>query len=592
MKLDIEILTGKRKGTRLILEEGRGAAEALPYLLETEAVSISLYVNEPWTKVNLLLENVTVELYSSGLCENGCYCYQARPSFRKDGGLEALFYNYFGVAIFYVLLEQLDKCETVEFGQIEILARKASVAQIEKMVDYILREGEDDLLRSLGATRRGVGHSEAGNTPQRLLEHLDVNLQLLENLAPNILYSPLSILTTQLEMVSVSENTEILDQGITWLLENLSVLELAPDIDSAVFEYDFTYYAAKEIQTSVQKEGTDIYENRVIHGYLEKMLEFTQEIIRGFSDSKIPISLNSHDGYVSFFATMQQWMRKEGAVHIQRICQLQERIRRMQASFECKVPVRALDYTLPRFTQRVKANRYYAILFRSIYQWYTCNSINWQGRQFLMAIRSIPKLFELYALMTIRHWCRRNGVEHREAEAALWNGYVGSQQISLYYEPIYWMEGHVQASGKVVNIENRKWQNAKSDFLGKKRTGSYQCRSPDIVLEVVGACGEVTLIIMDAKYTTAKDAFVRDLPACTLKYVHGLACRGSKHIVSAMIILYPDEVDSYMDYRVKPYDVFGENAQIPILGAQALCAGDRDEKNSIDKLMRRILEIV
>lgn len=568
MILELEILTGSRQGHRIWMDSNVAPPENLPYILETEAISITLTADRDVDQANLVVDNTTINLRPTS---DNSRTFNAVPNRTPSNGFESLFFNYLGIVIFYAHLESDGNPTIEEVARLEVLARKASADQVRVMISFILDSEEEDLVGAQGPTKRSAGLDKTeGLSPKRLIEHLEHNVQLLQIQLPYILNAPLSTLSSRLQIRSGSAGIDIGDQGIAWLADNLSVLQPSDDPDTAMLEYQGEHYLANEIQTSIMHENKDIYENRILHGYLDNLLRFTHKLLQGYNESIEPTSLNQHDGYESFFSAMSKWMHKQNVVHVARILSLQDEIRLIQISLRKYVPVREVDRSIPRFTPKARANRQYVILFRSIHDWYQNTNINWGNQKLLLAINNIPKLFELYAVLLTRKWCFLNGNGDANVDGVFWRGEIGGHSLKLHYEPTYWMTGHVEESGNIVNTENRNISAAIKDHSNKRRHHKFNHRAPDIVLEFTKQNGDPVLVVLDAKYTSQKLAFERDLPACTLKYVHGLGSYRNPNLVKSMFIVYPQMSGAYHDYHAAPFDTFGKSPQLPMLGIQGL----------------------
>jgi hypothetical protein len=340
MILELEIITGSRRGHKIWIDSNAPIPENLPYILETEALVITLTTDWDAIQASLVVDNTTINLRPSS---DNSRTFSADPIRSPNNGFESLFFNYLGIVVFYAHLESGESSTIEEIARLEVLARKASADQVRAMISFILSAEDEDLLGAQGPTRRSAGlDNTEGLSPQRLIEHLEHNVQLLQMQLPYILNAPLSTLSSRLQIRSGSAGIDIGEQGIAWLADNLSVLQPSDDPDTAMLEYQGEHYLADEIQASVMHENKDIYENRIIHGYLDNLLRFTNKLLQGYNESSEPTSLNQHDGYESFFSAMSKWIQKQNFIHVERIQKLQDRIRLIIISLRQHVPVEKL----------------------------------------------------------------------------------------------------------------------------------------------------------------------------------------------------------------------------------------------------------
>ena len=596
MKLTLEVISNRSKG-KLITLDPLSQAENRPALTEMDAVKIRVELDQPQVGVALIIEDAKIEL--SQVDAEG-RIYSVSPTQKGPGFYEALFYNYFGVAIIYLDIERDDGNHLVFMGEIEVLARKVTSDQVTGMVSYILESGNIELLRAQGATRRGMSISDDETLPpQRLIEHLESIVELFESSLPNLIRSPLSSLTSSLEVVPLTRDLDIQEQGIAWLAENLSVLSPTTEPDNYIVSHNGLGYTANELQTSVLKEDTDIYENRVLHGFIDGLLSYTHQLKTGFAENTPQVSLNKADGYESFFNVMGEWLRAESHSYIRKVDEIQSRIKRIQINLQRRLPVKKIVSNQPKFTPKVRTSKLYSTLYRAIYHWHSHSSVDWTIEKLLLAINSVPKLFEVYSVLLVAGWAKDKMQVQKVEKGGIFTGTFEGYKCNVFYEPVYWRTHHVNADE--LNIVRTEVSSAEDSFNNqyqptKTRSGKFAHRSPDVVLEILTNSGSENerkgLIVLDAKYTNRKLAFERDLPLCTMKYVHGLSSTQSSDLVKAMVILYPDHESPWLDFHASSYGLYGKNTQYPILGAQGLEIKDTNIgeslKNSLDEVWSKV----
>jgi len=592
MKLLIKIESGNRKGYTLDIDLGSPSTQGnikSKYILETEAVSFHLASTEYYEHIDLILENIHYEFIFRDESLDGIFNYYLKPRRLKNGAEALLFMNYFGIASLIIMLRNEGDRTLCEVPPIEILAKKISAIQANKMVDYILSQPANSLLDTCGATRLGASSSVGGNEPSNLLEQLLADIRTLEELTPYIVNKPLSSLSSHPTLKSGRSVDVIHEEGISWLFENLSVLNETDSLEEAHLSIDDTYYSASELLTSELKENTDIYENRVIHTYIKSLLSFTHELLSGLEKYKHH-SRNSHDGYISFYETMNKLVSKASKKDLDIIERCRISLVKLQDVYSQYVPVNGFFNEMPRISEKVKANRHYLSLYMTMISWYQNNEIDWSTKKLLLAITDIPKLFELYNLTRIKDWCARNSQnEIPNYNTASWKGEIDGADIELHYEPIYWMEGHSKSSN-IVNTENRTPDASLKDARGLPRGYNDRShRAPDFVISKTTPDNRTSLIILDAKYTTPPLAYTKYLPQCTMKYVHGISGKDDGAIATSMIILHPDNQDVFRDFHVSEYGVFSRTPQLPVLGCQSITF--ETHELGLDKLLSSLIKI-
>ncbi len=599
MELEIKILNGTRQGMRFSLPVGEHADNAsatLPYVLETEALAFFVRVDRACETLSLCIGERTLPFTPRRTDEP--YEFERFPAYREGCKREALFFNYFGVAKFSLKLEVDEQPQYFDTAPLEVLARRTTATQAERMVSFILTETQSDLCEHTSASRFQGSAARRGEQLHQLVAQLQDDIRAFEEIAPHILARPMRALTSDLALSSGSLAEVQSDQSMAWLMDNLSVLEETDDQRRSHLSVDGRLYYAAEVLAPVVREHTDIYENQVLVGFLEMLWRFTADLLEHCTPAIPDSRYNAHEGYVSFFACMKDWIRQVSSQQLAIIRECQERLAVLRRQFMRCLPVRKSEDAMPRITAKVRGNRDYLTLFRRIIQWHQGSRPDWDSRQLFLAINSMPDLFEYYSLSRIRQWLLSKGQPKgpKNINQTQWQTRINDLELSLSYEPMFWMVGNSRA-GQIINTENRSVDEAKNNWVGRVREYDYARRSPDFTIEVRRDGELLGLLVMDAKYTTMDLAFKHYLPECTMKYIHGIAradaSTNDRNIVKAMVILYADGFDEFIDFHAAPYDAYGANTQLPILGAQALSLKSPDQAGgrSLEMLLDRLLEL-
>ncbi len=593
MELQIEILSGPRQGMRFSLPmkpEVSCAAATMPYVLETEALAFFTTVDCDCEAVSLCLGDRVLP-FSQGRGSSALE-FELFPAFREKGGREAVLFNYFGVTQFILQLDVDGVSKLFKSAPVEVLARKGTASQAERMVNFILSETDSDPSQASGtATFRSAS---SGDHLNRVVEQLLDHTRQLEVLTPHILLRPVRALTSEMALRNGAEVAVQSDQSIAWLMDNLAVLEETDDEERAHLSVDQRYYYASEVLKPVVHEHTDIYENRVLMGYLESLSEFAANVLSSYASEDLRHTQNEHQGFVSFFACMDAWIHRVSSQQLAALKECQRRLAALIVQYKRHLPVKRAEKSLPRMTAKVRGHRDYLLVFRLIIQWYQNSKMDWSSQQLFLAINSMPDLFEYYSLLRVRRWLLNKGgsTNSEHLGGGRWHARVKNLGLRLSYEPMFWMVGNSNA-GALVNTENRSVFDARNNWVGRSREFEYARRSPDITLEIKRNEELLGLLVLDAKYTTRELAFKQYLPECTMKYVHGIALAGGgdRNVVKAMIILYADSDDEFMDFHTAPFDAYGSHAQLPVLGAQSLSLKRPDKigGRSLEALLDRLL---
>jgi len=587
MFLSVQILTGPRRGKIFRLVPAKEWSDNYPYVLESEAISLTLSSDIDLRSVKLLFSGVEYEFIPEGLKENK-YTYILEPR-KENNQYQRLFQNYFGLTNPIVS----SSAHIVEFSPVEVLAKKVTADQMSFMLDVVLSENID--LHSMFSPTGLSSSFSAGGEPYFVFEKLSMLFDKIDELLEFIYRKPITILSGENKIVSGTPAIEFGESGIAWLSENLSVLHETSNSDDFHLNYKGRNYIAKELQVHVVRENTDVYENRIIHGFFQNIHRYLNDLIKniGFSER---FSGNEHDGYISLFSVLNNITKKSIGIDERDIDRLMYKVKFYTSRAKNLIPVTYIEEGTPVTTQKAKANRFYASLFRLISEWYSHNKINWSKKNFLLSIHNIPKLFEYYNLILMRRCLESicNAVE-KNNNAYFYEGIYAGLPLRLKYEPVFWVNKHANQEGEVINSEVKQLKNAMRHSPPNKTSNHmYSKRSPDFVIEL-GVYGQEKLIVFDAKYSNISTSFKRYLPECTMKYFHGISRKNGANPVVSMVILCPYDIDTFADFHSPPVGLFDSHTVTPILGVQGLSIGQNKPEElssiSLNQTLKRIIEL-
>lgn len=595
MELILEFLTGKREGSKISLNEGSSLLNrSVPSVLETEAFALHLFHEKSCSEVVLLMDGLDYYFVENEF-KGDLHHYILKPKYKHPYGYEALFYNYFGIASIDLRIISDDDIEISSFGSIDVLARKLTAQQAEYMVKYIFNESGGDLYSCFSATRFNMKYTDGGEEPRKVIEKLEKSVLLLEEALPHILNRPLTRVSRETCMQNGYQAAEIDDQGLAWLYDNLSVLSETDDTSRSHLKCNEIHYIAREVQTSVTLEHTDIYENRVIYGFLIKLKYFANEIEDELSNSsRLHVNRNS-EGYISFFSMMTIWVSKSCGIEINNVRKYSDRITTLIHMLEDIIPVSVINYESPIFTQKVKSNRFYTSVFKAAVEWHRFNKIDWRSRKMLLAIKSIPLLFEYYSALKIRaellSICGKGNIE--SDMDVMFNGLYRDHNITMQYEPVYWLVGHKNSNRtKYLNTEIRTFNQTEGGKGFRPSNHVNRKRVPDFVIEI---SGNDDLLILDAKYSSMDKAFTDRLRECGMKYIHGIHGVDGSSPVKAMILVCPSQKKAALaDFNAPPYGLFGNKTVLPVLGVQGVTLNSDEvgmSAHEIGGTIKRLLDL-
>ncbi|RGP89644.1 hypothetical protein BC355_19405 [Vibrio cholerae] len=157
-------------------------------------------------------------------------------------------------------------------------------------------------------------------------------------------------------------------------------------------------------------------------------------------------------------------------------------------------------------TQKAEAQQSYRVAFIEYINWFEKSSPDWSVYQNLLAIKSIPTLFESYSYFRIGE--SLNNIFNPEKDQKTFSTFmhdINGNEITLVRAPIYWMPKHSRSNeSSYINSEGKVLRKGKVETRSNNHKYSHRC--PDVVIEVRIENEFSQLIVLDAIPVIIEDA--------------------------------------------------------------------------------------
>ncbi|EGU56405.1 hypothetical protein VINI7043_08445 [Vibrio nigripulchritudo ATCC 27043] len=596
MHLELHIKSGSRSGEVIRLNEVGSIVEPASWIRENEAIELVLSAPSDFQRATLNLYDHRIPATYVDYDENRVI-FIWKPQRLKSRSLECLFINYFGLAELSVELEDENESKIVKsFAPLEVFASKINAKNVEDMLSYLATLGDEQLHSLFQTTKHGAGFKEGSTSPNGSLERLEKTIDKLSFLFQNLFAKPITKLLPEHRVLQASGEESLDDSALGWLLDNLSVVEEVDDIDRAHFEFDSRMYKAHSIQVPELKENSNVYENQVIHGFIVTLLNEADKQLSNYNKSdslKSTFNEQMPEGYSSFFTQVNRFKKVLLGNQIERCLRAIDRLKFLKHSLDKSIPVTNYVLDRPILTQKAEAQQSYRGVFIEYINWFEKSSPDWSVYQNLLAIKSIPALFEAYSYYRIGESLNNilNPIRRPNSNSTFMHDIDGNE-ITLVREPIYWMPKNSRSNESLyINSEGKVIRQGK--VKPRSSHGKYSHRSPDVVIEVRKENESSKLIILDAKYTYPNLAFSKYLPDCTLKYVHGIHNRTNNDIlVCSMTIVHPvgNEDKSLQSFHAFDYSIEGKMPVSPSLQTFGIKLGVSQDSDNLTETLKLLLK--
>jgi hypothetical protein len=503
---DIKLALGERSG------EGRAGT-----VFEDRGYAITLHYPESLGQATVYVEDYVLDRPTEVRSEDGVMvCHWQQTD---------VFRNCFGLTAFRV---EFSQGSTVYSPYIEVLSRKISPEEIMAMVRYLQSRAERII--QVGFAKTGLGMAPGGSTAsiERAVDVAEEAVAAIEDL---LVVRPSRIRRRLVERRVVKgyePRDPVDDRSITYVLENLDKGALSPDPEKHALPVDLSgrrlYFS--ELDVVHKQESTDVYENRIIHGFLRSMhhrlgeiRSYLQEVYRELDRYYLEGAAEQSEEYTSFLSVCGYHVGRISRQTLDRIATLLERIRINEWRAQQLIPAKPLQ-EMPRNTPWFAVYPRYRRVFVSAQQWYMIRDEFSDLSRFLLRLRTIDRLYECVCLFQLVELFEAEGWQLHDASmmglpGPLWgemnNCYrfrSAEGELELLWEP------PIPPHGSGEHLWNRV----------KVSGDSERFFAPDFLVRITHrASGKECCIVLDAKYGSEKSVFQHHLPKVVLKYTYGVA---------------------------------------------------------------------
>lgn len=560
------------------------------------------------------------------------YCWEPKRIGYNDYRSESFFHNFCGIAELLIVDKpptsydsfELDNVQPLQL--IEVLARKINADRIGAMLDFLARNDGRDLAALARITRKYSGFKEGDKTLTFTLDRIEQYLNFLEDALPKITRKPIAKLVQVNTIKPYSKFSNITEDSINHIIGSPEHIYEVLDEEDSLFPVEDRYFAVDKILETEIVEETNLYENQVLHGFVELLTKAIDDILHRLGEVKVKKTNTVIQGYESLFNKLSQFSVRLNQPCIERCNDFNRRLRTLRRMMQARLTVKQLYTSEPYFTHKAKQNLNYQKIFLMMIEWMRFGSPDWSLQNELSSIQDLSKLFEFYLFCVTKEHVLNYSLQFNGGLiASPIDGSNDSRfifqvndeiQAELLYEPdifhadpedavlpLYrnteaWKRGQDNRNMASNNDENSSVNARKDGF--KLRVDHHNTpknrlfhRSPDVVLRMKHESNE-SLFIMDAKYMTSQKAFYDAMPECVMKYLHGIhiASTGKNPSIGLMIV-NPDEEDITRYFHHDEYSIFGPKPVIPAIMTASIDVAKAHKLNStIQRNIFRLLELM
>lgn len=313
-----------------------------------------------------------------------------------------------------------------------------------------------------------------------------------------------------------------------WIVQNTDQLADVPQMSG--IQYQGKSYLPYHIRTDADRKSWDVYENRVVIGFLHTALLNAKQIFSEFDrdilNEEYVISRihgNFPKEYCAPIITIKSLQVSFCRILLGKLGRsidaLQNIYKQYLSLFD--VQISALT-TLPRKTSTFCEVKPYAQIFEIIVRWFQYGEYSLEKERLILQVKTLDKLFEYYCLLRLLKLLADNGYQKADVKEPVFKyDYTGADKdyrnekdvantyllsnsniiVTLYYQPVI----------SAIQFENE---------LTLYRTTIYRKNyyTPDFVLKFASTEHNEEYVIFDAKFSSRGNIRKRYLPEVIRQY--------------------------------------------------------------------------
>lgn len=296
----------------------------------------------------------------------------------------------------------------------------------------------------------------------------------------------------------------------------------------------------------------DIYENKVVIGFLQRMVNDIRELKKSWLNitEGFNISENSEDGYlVSAFLIFKN-AEEQVDEFKNKLDVLEDKFYRLFLAYENILDIEPISFLNDIRPTSVFLNvQQYNRIYYCILRWINRKSYRFEKEKIMMNFFNAPEVFEMYNLVKLISEIKNVGyelIESKHVEYPLkqeWkyvskecnNTFVFNQEekiITLYYEPIIYDKDYSSLNGIDLYRNNTISMSMETE---EEYYGHYYV--PDFIIKYsVGGRNEY--IIGDAKYSHYTKVKSKEIPKLAYKYLTSISTINDTSRIKGLYVFY------------------------------------------------------
>ena len=418
---------------------------------------------------------------------------------------------------------------------------------IDSMIEYIYDNCENYLYEEHKNNRMHNGIFDNGETSvQAKIQLLNEIVEKLKTLFPLFKNSPYSKLINKNVIAPFEKLRDITPNTMVYISTHVDELQRV-NINSGI-KFNNQFFQPKTTLVKSVQYTTDIYENRVIVGFILKIIVELGEMLSLVEKSLLSVGqCRKINGYIESKYFIYQRSRIALEKYRTDIIKLQSEFNVIYFSYQKILNTSKIQLTsAPEFTNVFKNIIQYRQMFEIMYKWFNSGRYNLAKEEFILSFISTSKIYEYYCLLKINSMFITNGYEFK-------NGYIFTYSEDKYYKNTRYNNTFNFCKNDVnitvyfqpkiysgISKEDRnkiKLFRCSSFVITRTGKNNKKCYyTPDYLIKINNSSGDI-YYVLDAKLSQKHQVIKHQLQELIYKYLFSLSSFDQNDSIMGLLIL-------------------------------------------------------
>ena len=395
--------------------------------------------------------------------------------------------------------------------------------------------------------------------------------EVYETNLPFFKANPHSVIDSGYNVREFEKLRQVQPETINYIVNHPDML--IPSSNQSGIEYQGNYYLPVKTLVLEAQQSRDCYENAVIMGFFETVIEGINELLKQVDNYMKLLSVISPDYgmYQSSAKVIMGILRNQLLENRNKLNRISSSINNLYWTYRNFLPVTPMRVDrLPKLTSVFLSVAPYRQVYEMMVQWFNFGSYNFKSEEFLLPFMVNYSIYEYYVLFKISDALEQQGFVYHPEESYRFiypvqgklykqtshtNTFVfrdtRERSIVLYYQPVIFGADYTETGNNGIRLRRVTSLRFDDDKFPGWRENYY---TPDYVLKLKNGMEEKYLIA-DAKFRNFQGSQIAEL---SYKYAFSIQPASPDSTLAGTVILYGKDYTNASTLR-EIFDIYSDD---------------------------------